>query len=54
METIPADAYGDWDIAFDDSRFPIGWPAPLGAAAGLLHPWGRGPAAATVTFHAWT
>ncbi len=29
------------------------WPAQLGATAGLLHPWGDGPAIATATFHAW-
>ncbi|SRR6266487_3271168 len=49
----PTDAFDDWDIVFDDDRFPDSWPAQLGAAAGLLHPWGDGPAVATVTFHAW-
>lgn len=49
----PTDAYDDWDIVFDDHRFPDGWTAQLGSAAGLLHPWGTGPAAATVTFHVW-
>jgi hypothetical protein len=49
----PTDAFDDWDVVFDDVRFPIGWPAQLGAAAGLLHPWGHGHAAATVTFNAW-
>jgi hypothetical protein len=50
----PTDAFDDWDVVFDDDRFPHRWPAQLGAAAGLLHPWGDGPAVATVTFHAWT
>ena len=49
----PTDAFDDWDIVFDDVRFPMRWPAQLGAAAGLLHPWGDGPAIATATFHAW-
>jgi hypothetical protein len=49
----PTDAFDDWDVVFDDDRFPDRWAAQLGAAAGLLHPWGDGPAAATVTFHAW-
>jgi hypothetical protein len=49
----PTDAFDDWDIVFDDVRFPMRWPARLGAAAALLHPWGDGPAAATVTLHAW-
>jgi hypothetical protein len=49
----PTDAFDDWDIAFDDVRFPVRWPAQLGAAAGLLHPWGDGPAIVTATFHAW-
>lgn len=50
----PTDAFDDWDVVFDEDRFPHRWPAQLGAAAGLLHPWGDGPAVATVTFHAWT
>jgi hypothetical protein len=50
----PTDTFDDWDVVFDDDRFPHRWPAQLGAAAGLLHPWGDGPAVATVTFHAWT
>src|SRR6266545_528246 len=49
----PTDAFDDWDIVFDDVRFPMRWPAQLGAAAGLLHPWGDGPSVATVTFRAW-
>jgi len=48
----PTDAFDDWDVVFDDVRFPMRWPAQLGAAAGLLHPWGDGPAVATVAFHA--
>ncbi len=49
----PTDAFDDWDVVFDDDRFPDRWPHRLGAAAGLLHPWGDGPAVATVTLHAW-
>ncbi|MGE5830570.1 MAG: hypothetical protein ACM30G_19710 [Micromonosporaceae bacterium] len=41
----PTDAFDDWDVVFDDDRFPHRWPARLGAAAGLLHPWGDGPPA---------
>ena len=33
--------------------FAPGWTAHIGAACGLLHPPGTGPAVATVTFHAW-
>ena len=49
----PTDAFDDWDIVFDDDRLPHRWPARLGAAAGLLHPWGDGAAVTTVTLHAW-
>ena len=49
----PTDAYDAWDIVFDTDRFPAGWCDRLGAACGLLHPRGDGPAAAVVTFHAW-
>lgn len=48
----PTDAFDDWDIVMDSDRFPAGWPDQIGAAAGLLHPWGDGPAVATVTFRA--
>jgi hypothetical protein len=47
------DAYDAWDIVLDTDRFPDGWCDRLGAACGLLHPHGDGPAAAVVTFHAW-
>jgi hypothetical protein len=33
--------------------FPDSWVDVIGAAAGLLHPDGTGPAARTVTFHTW-
>ena len=49
----PSDAYDAWDIVFDTDRFPDGWCYRIGAACRLLHPHGGGPAAATVTFHAW-
>jgi hypothetical protein len=49
----PTDAYDDWDIVFDNVRLPDTWAGQIGAAAGLLHPWGDGPAVTTVTFRAW-
>ncbi|MET7396313.1 hypothetical protein ABZS66_22810 [Dactylosporangium sp. NPDC005572] len=49
----PTDAYGAWDIVFDTDKLPDSWPDQIGAAAGLLHPWGDGPAVTTVTFRAW-
>jgi len=47
------DALDDWAVVTDVDRFPAGWTEQMAAAAGLLHPWGTGPAVATVTFHAW-
>ncbi len=49
----PTDSYTAWDIVYDADQFPDGWSDQLGAAAGLLHPHGTGPAARTVTFHTW-
>lgn len=49
----PTDAYQAWDVVFDDDRFPESWTDQLGAAAGLLHPWGIGPPAAAVALHTW-
>ena len=49
----PSDAYAAWDVVLDDGAYPPTWPLLLGAAAGLLHPHGPGPAVATVAFHAW-
>ncbi len=49
----PTGAYDAWDIVFDTDRFPAGWCDRLGAACGLLHPHGDGPAAAVVIFHRW-
>jgi hypothetical protein len=49
----PTDIYPAWDIVFDTDLFPDGWVDAIGAAAGLLHPDGTGPAARTVTFHTW-
>jgi hypothetical protein len=49
----PTDAYDAWDIVFETDRFPEGWCDRLGAACGLLHPNGDGPAAAMVVFHRW-
>lgn len=49
----PTDAYSTWDTIFDTVRLPDTWPNQIGAAAGLLHPHGAGPATTTVTFHAW-
>jgi hypothetical protein len=49
----PTDAYDAWDIVLDTDRFPDGLCDGLGAACGLVHPHGDGPAAAVVTFHAW-
>jgi hypothetical protein len=49
----PTYAYEAWDVVFDTDRFPDGWCDRLGAACGLLHPHGDGPAAEVVTFHAW-
>jgi hypothetical protein len=49
----PTDAYDRWDIVYDTDQLPPGWADQIGAALGLLHPRGDGPAATTVTFHAW-
>jgi hypothetical protein len=50
----PTEAFDAWDIVCDTAcRLPDTWTGEIGAAAGLLHPWGDGPAVATVTFHAW-
>ena len=49
----PTEAFDDWDIVYDTNRLPDTWPGEIGAAAGLLHPWGDGPAVGTVTFRAW-
>jgi hypothetical protein len=49
----PTGSFADWDIVFDTDRFPPGWSDQIGAAAGLLHPAGTGPAITTVTFYAW-
>nr|WP_030500963.1 hypothetical protein [Micromonospora purpureochromogenes] len=49
----PTEAYDAWDIVHDTDRLPDTWPDQIGAAAGLLHPWGGGPAVTTVTFRAW-
>ena len=49
----PTEAFDAWDIVFDTDRLPERWPGQIGAAAGLLHPWGDGPAVTTVTFRAW-
>ena len=49
----PTDAYDSWDIVYDTDRLPDGWADQIGAACGLLHPRGLGPATLTVAFHAW-
>lgn len=49
----PMHVYEAWDVVFDTDRLPAGWCDRLGAACGLLHPHGDGPAAAVVTFHDW-
>ncbi|MDG4795401.1 hypothetical protein [Micromonospora sp. WMMD1082] len=49
----PTDASEAWDIVFDTGRLPHTWPDQIGAAAGLLHPWGTGPAVTIATFRAW-
>ncbi|ROO52764.1 hypothetical protein EDC02_7705 [Micromonospora sp. Llam0] len=49
----PTDAHSAWDIVFDTGRLPDTWTDQIRAAAGLLHPWGTGPAVTTVTFRAW-
>ena len=49
----PTDSYTAWDVVYDTDRLPDGWADAIGAAAGLLHPHGTGPAARAVTFHAW-
>ncbi|MEU1811064.1 hypothetical protein [Micromonospora aurantiaca (nom. illeg.)] len=49
----PTDAFEAWDVVFDTDRLPQTWPDQIGAAAGLLHPWGTGPAVTTATFRAW-
>ena len=49
----PTDSYTAWDVVYDTDLFPDGWVDAIGAAAGLLHPHGTGPAARAVTFHAW-
>jgi hypothetical protein len=49
----PTDSYAAWDLVHADHRFPPGWSERIGAAAGLIHPTGTGPAITTVTFHAW-
>jgi hypothetical protein len=48
----PTEAFDAWDIVYDPIRLPETWPAEIGAAAGLLHPRGDGPAVVTVTFRA--
>ncbi|SCL25769.1 hypothetical protein GA0070624_3174 [Micromonospora rhizosphaerae] len=48
----PTEAYDAWDIFHDTDRLPATWPNQIGAAAGLLHPWGDGPAITTVTVRA--
>jgi hypothetical protein len=49
----PTEPYDTWEIWYEPDRYPDGWSDQLGAAAGLLHPHGTGPAARTVTFHTW-
>ena len=49
----PTRAFDAWDLVHDTDRLPESWPDQIGAAAGLLHPWGSGPAVTTVTFRAW-
>ena len=49
----PTEPYDTWAIFYDPDSYPTGWSDAIGAAAGLLHPHGRGPATRTVTFHAW-
>jgi hypothetical protein len=49
----PTDAYHAWDVLYEDGALPPGWAAEIATAAGLLHPYGTGPAVATVTYHQW-
>jgi hypothetical protein len=49
----PTESFDAWDIVFDTDRLPATWPDRIGAAAGLLHPWGTGPAVTSVTFRTW-
>ncbi|ROO60327.1 hypothetical protein EDC02_2188 [Micromonospora sp. Llam0] len=49
----PTEAFDAWDIVYGSIRLPDTWPGEIGAAAGLLRPWGDGPATATVSFRAW-
>ncbi|WP_157017699.1 hypothetical protein [Cryptosporangium arvum] len=49
----PTDAFDAWDLVFDVDRFPESWADRIGAAAGLLHPWGGGPPAVAAEFRAW-
>jgi hypothetical protein len=49
----PTDSWEAWDIVHATDEFPPGWCDQLGAAFGLLHPLGTGPAAATVQLYRW-
>jgi hypothetical protein len=49
----PTDSFEAWDIVHATDKFPPGWCDQLGAALGLLHPHGTGPAAATVRLYRW-
>ncbi|HEX8630839.1 MAG TPA: hypothetical protein VF755_21995 [Catenuloplanes sp.] len=49
----PTEPYDSWAIFYDSDRYPTGWSDAIGAAAGLLHPHGRGVATRAVTFYAW-
>lgn len=49
----PTESSDAWDIVFETDKFPPGWCDQLGAALGLLHPTGDGPARATATFYLW-
>jgi hypothetical protein len=50
----PIPSYDAWDVVYATEKFPHGWSDRLGAALGLLHPHGAGPATITVTLYAWS
>jgi hypothetical protein len=49
----PTDSYEAWDIVHAIDKFPPGWCDQFGAALGLLHPFGTGPAVATIRLYRW-
>lgn len=42
-----------WDLVHGTRRIREAWPDQIGAAAGVLHAWGTGPAVTAATLRAW-